>query len=257
MVELQQNLDSFEKSGIWVCAISYDPVDVLGEFAQKHAITYPLLADTDSEVMRLFGIMNTNIPEDHPWYGIPFPGTIMADEWGAVIDRSFYANHVVRDAAARMLQDVFQVEDARRGLVQSVETDSLKATAYLSSGTIRPGQVLSFTCEIEVKEGRHLHARPGPEAYMPTTLTLQEIEDVQYGEVTYPAPKPHRLAVLDETLPVHDGRIVLKATVRSSRKEGFLVQARLESQACDERQCYLPEQVDFELPIDFLENVQD
>ena len=28
-------------------------------------------------------------------------------------------------------------------------------------------------------------------------------------------------------------------------------------QACDERQCYLPEQVDFELPIDFLENVQD
>jgi len=36
--------------------------------------SYPLLSDVDSEVIRDFGILNHNIPEDHEWYGICFPG---------------------------------------------------------------------------------------------------------------------------------------------------------------------------------------
>ena len=72
MVELQEQLKSFEKGGIWICAISYDPVEVLGRFAEKFSITYPLLSDADSAVIRRFGILNTSIPEGHPWYGVPW-----------------------------------------------------------------------------------------------------------------------------------------------------------------------------------------
>lgn len=257
MVELQSNLENFERNGIWVCAISYDPVEVLGKFAAKQGITYPLLSDADSAIIRQFGILNTHVPQGHPWHGVPFPGTFMVDEKGRVIETSFYADHAVRDSVSRMLQEVFQVQDAKRGVVQTFTTDALKATAYLSAGTIRPGQVLTFTVELEVKAGRHLHARPLPEGYIPTTLKFQEVEGVHFGEVVYPQPNPHRLETLGETLHVYGDRVVLKAPIRSSRKEGFAVRAILEYQACDDQSCYLPDRIDFEIPLQVLDNVWD
>jgi len=128
-------------------------------------------------------------------------------------------------------------------------------SVYLSAKTIRPGQVLTFTVEIEIETGRHLHARPLPEGYIPTTLKFQEVEDVHFGEVVYPQSKPHRLETLDETLHVYDGRVVLKASIRSSRKEGFVVRASLEYQACDDQVCYLPDRIEVALPLDFLDNI--
>ena len=255
MVELQERAAEFEKNAIRVCAISYDTVEVLGEFAEKHDISYPLLADTDSTVIRRFGIFNTHIPEDHAWYGVPFPGTIMADERGMVIDRSFYANHGVRDAVARMLRDVFRIEDASRGVEQKTSTERVDATAYLSARTVRPGQVLTFTVEIAVREGSHIYGRPLPENYIPTTLTFQEVGDVQFGEVVYPEPRLLHLEGLGETLPIYDGRILVTAPVRNHRKESFAMKASLQFQACDAHECYFPEQIDFELPLDCLGNV--
>lgn len=257
MVELQRSLTSFAQHGIWICAISYDPVEVLGKFAEKYAITYPLLSDVDSATIRRFGILNTHIPPDHPWHGVPFPGTFMADEKGRVIEKSFYADHAVRYSVDRMLQEVFQVRDAKRGVVQTSNTDSLKATAYLSAPTIRPGQVLTFTVEIELKAGRHLHAQPLPEGYIPTALRFEEMEGVYFGEVVYPQPKLHRLEALGETLQVYGDRVILKVTVRSSRKEDFAVRATLEYQSCDNQACYLPDRIEFEIPLQALDNVWD
>ena len=255
MVELQERAAEFENNAIRVCAISYDTVEVLGEFAEKHDISYPLLADTDSAVIRRFGIFNTHIPVDHAWYGVPFPGTIVADEHGTVIDRSFYANHGVRDAVSRMLGDVFRIEDASRGVVQTSSSERVDATAYLSARTVRPGQVLTFTAEIEVREGSHLYGRPLPENYVPTTLTFQEVGDVHFGDVAYPEPRLLLLEGLGETLPIYDGRILLTAPIRNHRKESFTVQARLRFQACDAHECYFPELIDFELPLDYKSNV--
>ncbi|MCH8292775.1 redoxin domain-containing protein [Candidatus Poribacteria bacterium] len=255
-MELQENLEIFERNGIWSCAISYDPVEVLGRFAEKHNISYLLLSDVESKVIRRFGILNTNIPEDHPWYGVPFPGTFMVKEDGTVIDKSFYANHGVRDSVDGMLQKRFQVNDTKPGMRQIVKTNSLKATASLSSGTIRRGQIQTFRVEIEIKEGRHIYGRPLPEGYTPTRLTFQAVEGVRFGEVAYPEPEAYYLEKLDETLPVYDGRIVLNAPVHNrQRRESFEVQARLTYQACDDQECYLPDQIDFEIPIMYLDNV--
>ena len=253
MVELQESAAEFESNQIGICAISYDAPGVLAEFANRHHIKYPLLADTDSDVIRRFGILNTHIPQDHAWYGVPFPGIIMADERGIVIDRSFYANHGVRDAVGRTLRDVFRIDEGGRGTVQEVSAERLKATAYLSSNTVRPGQVLTFTAEIEIEKGSHIYARPLPENYLPVVLKFEEVEDVCFGEVVYPEPKWQQLG--GETLPIHEGRLLLQAPIRNSRRDPFAVRARLQYQVCDERACYLPEQIEFELPLDCLNNV--
>ncbi len=96
-------------NGIRAWAVSYDSVEVLREFADDNGISYPLLADVDSAVIRQFGIFNTNVTQDHLWYGVPFPGTFMIDEDGRVFGKSFYADHAVRDSIATMLRDSFGV----------------------------------------------------------------------------------------------------------------------------------------------------
>ncbi len=256
-MELQENLETFAENRTWVCAISYDSVDVLKAFSEKFDITYPLLSDVGSSVIRRFGIYNTHVPEGHPWHGVPFPGTFMVDERGAVIEKSFYASHGARDSVARMIQEGLNLPDPKRKAMQSLQTDSLAAIAYLSSKTVRPGQVITFTAELDIESGRYIHARPFPEGQVPTRLTFQEIEGVTFEDVVYPEPKRHHLEPLGETLNVYDGRVIFKATVRNSRKEAFAVHARLEYQACDEKECYLPESIDFELPLTYLDNVKD
>jgi len=255
-VELQDHLDGFERNGIQVYAISYDPVETLAKFAERFHITYPLLSDPDSATIRKFGILNANMPEGHPWRGVPYPGTFMVDEQGRVIERSFYANHAVRDSVARMLQETFRVADAQRGEVQTVKASPLSVTAYLSSGTVRGGQVLTFTVEVEIEQGWHIYGRPLPEGYVPTTLTFEEVEGVAFGEVDYPAPRPYRFEALGETLHAYEGRIVLKASVLNRRREGFVVKAHLRYQACDDRECLPPQEMGVELPLKYLDNVK-
>ena len=52
-------MQELENSGISVAAISYDSEEVLADFANRRGITFPLLSDDDSSVIRAFGIYNT------------------------------------------------------------------------------------------------------------------------------------------------------------------------------------------------------
>ena len=55
--------------------ISYDSVDDLKSFSDKHKISYPLLSDAGSEVIKKYGILNTK--DDS---GIPNPGIYIIDK---------------------------------------------------------------------------------------------------------------------------------------------------------------------------------
>ena len=76
-----------QKAGLGVAAVSYDSNATLKRFADAHQITYPLLSDPGSGVIRKFGILNTNIPEGNMFYGIPFPGDYLLAADGTVKDK--------------------------------------------------------------------------------------------------------------------------------------------------------------------------
>ena len=107
LVELQRRLPDFQAAGIKVFAVTYDPQDGLAEFAETYGITYDLLSDADSAVIRRFGILNTLIdpaePDAAAFYGIPYPGTYFADESGAVLKKYFNRHLASRDAPERLL----------------------------------------------------------------------------------------------------------------------------------------------------------
>jgi hypothetical protein len=170
-VELQDYQPVLLASGIAAYAISYDPLDVLAQLARGYGVTYPLLSDRESRVIRALGLLNTNMPAGHPWHGVPYPGTFLLDEEGRIAHKSFYADHRVRDSVARLLEDGFGVppdlggasEGTLRSALQStpadrarprvaVRTERIEAVATLSAGTVRPGQV--HTLRIEVRPRR-------------------------------------------------------------------------------------------------------
>ncbi len=85
--------------------LSYDKADALRDFRDAHGITYTLLSDPDSEAIRSFGILNTLIdPDDHPWYGIPYPGTYVVSAEGAITHKFFENNLALRAGPEQLLR---------------------------------------------------------------------------------------------------------------------------------------------------------
>jgi peroxiredoxin len=72
-------------NGINAASITYDSREVLNRFSTAYNIEFPMLSDVGSKVIRDFGILNTNVPEDHKMmYGIPWPGDYLLTPDGVV-----------------------------------------------------------------------------------------------------------------------------------------------------------------------------
>lgn len=67
MVQLQESLDAIAATDTQIVGVSYDSIEVLKKFAETSGVSFPLLADTDSAIIRAFGI--------HYQKGLPQPCT--------------------------------------------------------------------------------------------------------------------------------------------------------------------------------------
>ncbi|MEL6986062.1 MAG: redoxin domain-containing protein, partial [Actinomycetota bacterium] len=104
LVELQAALPKFAEAGIRLYAISYDELGALEEFAAHHGITFDLLSDEGSRVIRDFGILNHHVTEEQvPYHGIPFPGTYLVDEAGVVTAKAFHRSLAQRESAEGLI----------------------------------------------------------------------------------------------------------------------------------------------------------
>ena len=125
--------------GIHVASVTYDEQDTLRAFGEAYQITYPLLSDTGSEVIRSFGIFNTNIPEDHMMYGMPWPGDYLVASDGHVRDKLFLPDYQLRPSATEVV--LRHGGDAVKGNGVEIAADTLKATVKLSTDRCFPEQV--------------------------------------------------------------------------------------------------------------------
>lgn len=53
---MRDHMDAFRKAGAAVLGVSADPVKSHARFAAKHDLPFPLLADEDREVVRLYDV---------------------------------------------------------------------------------------------------------------------------------------------------------------------------------------------------------
>jgi hypothetical protein len=252
-VELEQNLERIKKQGLGLAAISYDSVEVLKNFADRRHITFPLLSDPDSKIIRAFGILNETVKPGTPQFGIPNPGTYVVNAKGTVVAKYFVDTIRERVSASDVLVRQFgAVADAASG---SVQTDHLRLAKAASVAVARPGHHIVLSLDLDLKPNMHVYA-PGVEGYTPIDWKLEEGPAAKALPFEYPASRKLHLKAIGETVPVYRGRVRITREITFGQEDAvrplvsstgeLVLKGSLRYQACDDRKCYLPETVPLE-----------
>jgi AhpC/TSA family/Thiol:disulfide interchange protein DsbD, N-terminal len=252
-VELEQNLDAFRKHGLGVAAISYDSVAVLKNFADRQHISYPLLSDPESKIIRAFDILNETVESGTVFYGIPYPGTFILDTQGRVIAKYFEEDYRERVSAS----DILVRQLGKSVDVQSnvVETKHLRLATTSSTPTARPGHRIVLSLEIDLKPKMHVYS-PGVQGYIPIEWKLEAGTLAKLHAFEYPPSQQMRLKAISETVPVYQGHVRINREITFGPENAvkplvssaglLILKGSLQYQACDDKECFIPQTVPLE-----------
>jgi len=93
LIELNNHADKFRKLGYGLAAISYDNTEILKTFSKHKKISYPLLSDQRVKTMSTYNIVNNEYAIGDDNYGIPYPGVVVIDNTGKVVDKHFFKGY--------------------------------------------------------------------------------------------------------------------------------------------------------------------
>jgi len=149
-------------------------VDVLAAFATRHNITYTLLSDEGSKVIRELGLFNEHVFEHHAAYGIPkrdqqwgvpYPGVFLLDEQGYVLQKRFQQSYRERETGVAVLERGFGLPSSVHGAPIHAQAQGVQVVARLDSPTYRSFQRLWLTLDVSIDTGLHVYDQPIPGLY--------------------------------------------------------------------------------------------
>lgn len=250
-MELAKHADQLRARGYGVCSISYDPVDVLREFADRRGITYPMLSDPDSAIIRAFGLFNEEIEPGTRDYGVPRPTIFFVDRAGTVIRKYMEERYYHRRTLATILAD--DGEPADLHAVWQVVGEHVIIRALALQQEVYPGNRFALMVEVEPTPGLHVYAPGAGVEYRPLALGMHPQPYLAMDEPVYPAPDGTWTSPLEERVPVYTrpARVHVEVAL-GTRQElkpvydagGTLeVTGILSYQACSETVCWPPQDV--------------
>ena len=236
-----------KQQGLGLVAISYDAPEVLKKFADSRGITFPLISDRGSAIIKRFGLLNTTVAPGTATYGIPFPGTFIVDRRGIVRSRHFEDAYQERNTAASLLvaQGVTPF-----GPATTAETPHLTLTAAISDAEVAPGERVSLVFDDPAAAAACTSTR---RASIPTRSCGSSLDAqpwLRTHEVTYPPSEIYHFKPLDERVEVYQKpfRLVQDVTILATRAQKLVasqseltITGALEYQACDDKVCYTPQ----------------
>ena len=251
-------MHEFAAAGVRVYALSYDEPEALRDFRDAYDITYTLLADPESAVIRDFGILNTLIAEDdHPWFGIPFPGTYVADASGRVTHKFFENNLVLRAGPEQLLRAVAgEAAEASASRTADPARQQIQPEVFVDGEQLAVGVLRDLVVRFEVPRGRHLYATPAPSGMLAVDLLLDPHSKVVTRPLQRPASTTHTLAATAERFEVHSGTVELRLPITVNgalvSDEGIretVLSGSVSWQVCDDEVCDVPQQQAFEITV--------
>jgi AhpC/TSA family/Thiol:disulfide interchange protein DsbD, N-terminal len=250
-VQLQAAKKKFEAQGLKLAAISYDSPAILKDFAERHSVDFPLLADPRSEIIRSFKVLNTE-PKGMT-KGMAHPGFFYIDESGVIREKYFETQYTNRFTANNVIGKLFP--ELTEEVSQNVEAPHLRLTLTQSDRNVAPGSRVTLALEIELPPGVHVYS-PGVAGYKPIQLSLQPRSGIEPSAATYPNSKVLYLEAIQERVPVFEGKFRItqdvtltpsetRDVVRSlvSAQKTISITGELKYQACDMAICYPPASV--------------
>jgi hypothetical protein len=257
-VELQGRYEDLLKQGLGLVAISYDPPATLKAFADSRGITFPLVSDTGSAIIRRWGLLNETMDPKTRFYGVPHPGTFIVDAKGVVTARFFEEAYQERYTAATIL--------AAQGVNPSgapvtARTNHLTLNASITDTTVAPGTRVSIVATITPRPTMHLYA-PGKHSYQVVQLAIDPQPWLRANETVYPPSEIYHFVPLDERVEVYSKpfRLTRDVTILATQDvqkqlagvSSVTISGALEYQACDDKICYNPARV----PVSFTLSVK-
>jgi hypothetical protein len=250
-VQLQNAKQRFEKQGIKLAAISYDSPAILKDFADRHHIEIPLLADPDSQIIRSFDVLNAEATGKDK--GMAHPGFFYLASSGVIREKYFETKYTDRFTPNNVIGKLFP--ELTEEVSAKTEAPHLGLTLEQSDREVVAGSRVSLIAEIELPPDTHVYA-PGVQGYKPIQLTLHEVPGIELAPVAYPVSKDLYLEAIQEHVPVFEGefRISQDVTVKFSRTSDVVrslvsagkkisITGELKYQACDKTVCYPPTSV--------------
>jgi hypothetical protein len=250
-VQLQQAKQRFEKQGIRVAAISYDSPTILKDFADRHKIEFPLLADPDSRIIRGFNVLNEEASGMNK--GMAYPGFFYIDAAGVIREKYFEAKYTNRFTPNNVIGKLFP--ELTEEVSRNVEAIHLRLTLGQSDRTVVSGSRVTLSAEVALPPDVHVYA-PGAPGYKPIQLMLHPSAGIAIEPAIYPSSRILYLEAIREHVPVFKGtfRITQDVTVTFSKVRDGLrslgseektipITGELKYQACDKTVCYPPTSV--------------
>ncbi len=252
-------MKEFDAAGIAVYALSYDDADALRDFRDAHGVTYILLSDPESDVIRSFGILNTLIdPDDHPWYGIPYPGTYVVNPQGEIIHK-FFDNNLAARAGPEQLLRAARGQTTPESAAGEAAPEAVQMSVALDGNSLAPMVQSDLVVRFSVPARRHVYAEPAPDGAVAVDLILDENDRLVPRPLARPASVPHTLAGTGESFQVHHGVFELRMplTVNGSPAGGaaeITFSGEVRWQSCDDEVCDIPTRQRFELTLPVAES---
>jgi hypothetical protein len=247
-------------NGVALFAISYDAVDILAAFAAEHDITYPLLSDDGSRVMRELGLINERVGDDHAVYGIkpdprhvdlPYPGVFVLNGDGVITDKRFYDSYRERETGRGLVAQALGIF-AEPSAAAVIEGPVVMARVWLDSPTYAWFQRLTLTVELTIAPGFHVYSAPVPDGLVPLSVEIDAIDGLEAGPARWPASRSLELPGLGDQLAVHAGvvRGTVPLTFTAAPGTGdHMIAVTVRYQACDDAACLMPSSVRLRLPV--------
>lgn len=253
VTELQRHLPAFRAAGVHLFIVTPDTREIITKFTDENAVTIPVLADTDSAIIRRFGILNTLIDPGEQYYGIPFPGIYVTDVDGVIEQRYFNREYRVRESSAELLRNLghrVNIEGHPGG------RGSGAVSAALGAHELAPYQRTPLSVRIALPEGLHVYAEPVPTGFVAMAVTVTGPDGLRVEAPRYPATRTYRVEGLDETFQVIEGEaevIVPVLWATNERPEADIVPLDVEVryQTCSDEVCFAPltERIHVDVPL--------
>ena len=253
-MELQSRYAEITKQGLGLVAISYDAPETLKKFSDSRGITFPLISDIGSAIIKKYGLLNETVDPKSRTYGIPHPGTFVVDRKGVVLSRFFEDAYQERYTAAAILGSLGAPVS---GSAVSATTTHLTMSASISDAAAAPGERLAVVVDVTPKPGMHLYA-PGKHDYQVVKLAIDAQPWLRPQSTIYPASQIYHFKPLNERVEVFmkpfqvRRDLTLLATPEAQKllagMTAVTITGALEYQACDDKVCFNPTRV----PISFV-----
>jgi thiol:disulfide interchange protein DsbD len=144
---------------------------------------------------------------------------------------------------------------------QDVEnSDIVKVESYASHKRIHPGESFQVAIAVRIKPGFHINGHEPTDAFLvPTVVQFDKREGIAFSPASYPPPEQKSFSFSTRKMPAYSGdiKIFSRGRVSDDMAPGDVqISGTLAYQACDDRSCFMPASVAFQIPLKIVKQAE-